>query len=108
MTWCSGTVGLDLAVFRGTSTSRVMFSGCRLTQADFADADLTGVTFEDCDLTGVQFSGAKMAGARLRNCVLAGVNGVESMRGAHVSSHDLAALAWSLAGALGITVTEDG
>nr|WP_226931506.1 pentapeptide repeat-containing protein [Parafrankia sp. CH37] len=98
---------LDLTRFRSTTAANVLFEGCNLKQADFQDADLRGVTFEDCDLTSAQFSGAKMDGARLLDCVLVGVNGVTSMAGAGVASRDMVALAYSLAGALGITVLDE-
>jgi hypothetical protein len=48
-----------------------------------------------------------MDGTRLLNCVLVGVNGVMSMAGAAVASRDMVALAYSLAGAVGITVLEE-
>lgn len=98
---------LDLAGFRSTSAANVLFEGSNLKQADFQGADLRGVTFENCDLTGAQFSGADMNGTRLLNCVLVGVNGATSMAGAAVASRDMVALAYSLAGALGITVLDE-
>ncbi len=98
---------IDLSSFRASKFDDVVFTGCRMEQADFADADLRGARFEGCDLTGAQFSAARMTGARLSRCELTEINGVTSMRGAIVTSADAVALAFILAGALGITIEDD-
>jgi uncharacterized protein YjbI with pentapeptide repeats len=98
---------IDLSSFRATKFDDVVFTGCRLEQADFGDADLRGARFDDCNLSGAQFSGARMTGTRFAGCDLTGVSGVTSMRGAVITSADAVALAFILAGALGITI-EDG
>ena len=98
---------IDLSSFRASKFDDVVFTGCRMEQADFVDADLRGARFEGCDLTGAQFSGARMTGARLTRCELTGISGVTSMRGAIVTSADAVALAFILAGALGITIEDD-
>lgn len=92
---------LDLSSWRFTDFSSVAFEGCNLTRADFQNADLRGARFTDCDLTGAQFSQATVTGTRFANCVLAGIGGVTSMAGAIVAQQDLAALSYTLAGALG-------
>ena len=84
-----------------------MFTDCRMEQADFTEADLRGARFTGCDLTGAQFTGAQMTGARLTRCELADIGGVTSMRGSIVTSADAVALAFILAGALGITIEDD-
>lgn len=101
---------LDLSAFHGTRFERVRFEGCNLTQADFMDADLTGgVEFVDCDLTRARFSQARMAGAVLTRCVLDGIQGVTSLRGAVIDPTDLVSLSYALAQALGIVIaTDDG
>jgi len=98
---------IDLSSFRTSKFDDVVFTGCRMEQADFADADLRGACFEGCDLTGAQFSGARMTGARFTRCELTGILGVTSMRGAIITSADAVALAFILAGALGITIEDD-
>jgi uncharacterized protein YjbI with pentapeptide repeats len=98
---------IDLSSFRSTKFDDVVFTDCRMEQADFTEADLRGVRFEGCDLTGAQFTGAQMTGARLSRCDLTGIGGVTSMRGAIVTSSDAVALAFILAGALGITIEDD-
>ncbi len=97
---------LDLSSFRFTNFTGAAFDGCNLTRADFQNADLTGVRFTDCDLTGAQFSQATMNGTRFANCLLAGVGGVTSMAGAVIAHQDLAALSYTLAGALGIHIED--
>jgi Pentapeptide repeats (8 copies)/Pentapeptide repeats (9 copies) len=97
---------MDLASFRSTACDQVVFSGCRLEQADFGEADLRGARFERCDLTGAQFDQARMSGARFTGCQLAEITGVTSFRGATISSEDLFALTYLLAGALGITIEQ--
>jgi len=101
---------LDLSAFHGTRFERVRFEGCTLTQADFMDADLTGgVEIVDCDLTRARFSQARMAGAVLTRCVLDGIQGVTSLRGAVIDPTDLVSLSYALAQALGIVIaTDDG
>jgi len=98
---------MDLSSFRASTFDNVVFTSCRMEQADFGDADLRGARFEGCDLTGAQFSGARMTGTRFTGCDLTGIAGVTSMRGAFITSTDAVALAYILAGALGITVEDD-
>jgi uncharacterized protein YjbI with pentapeptide repeats len=98
---------IDLSSFRSSKLDDIVFTDCRMEQADFTEADLRGGRFEGCDLTGAQFTGAQMNGARLSRCELTGIGGVTSMRGAIVTSSDAVALAFILAGALGITIDDD-
>jgi uncharacterized protein YjbI with pentapeptide repeats len=115
MAWTQGRIRdtcmvdnrLDLSNFRSTSFANSVFSSCNMRMANFQDSDLRGATFRGCDLTGVQFSGSRMDGARFVDCVLDEVNGVASMAGALVATGDLVALAYSLANALGIQVSDD-
>jgi uncharacterized protein YjbI with pentapeptide repeats len=98
---------MDLSSFRASTFANVVFTDCRMEQADFGDADLRGARFERCNLSGAQFSGARMTGTRLAGCDLTEIAGVTSMRGALIASADVVALAFILAGALGITVEDD-
>jgi uncharacterized protein YjbI with pentapeptide repeats len=114
-TWTDGRVKdvtfdecrLDLSGWRFTGFNTVTFNNCNLTRADFSGADLTGARFVGCDLTGAQFSQAKMAGARFVDCVLAGIGGLTSWEGAVVRAHDLIALSYELARALGIRIDNE-
>ncbi len=96
----------DLATFRFSSFKNVAFSDCNLTRADFTHADLRGASFTGCDLSGAQVAQADCNGARFTRCELSGVGSVTSLRGATVGAHDLAGLAYTLAGALDITIDE--
>lgn len=98
---------IDLSSFRASKFDDVVFTDCRMEQADFADADLRGARFAGCTLTGAQFSGARMTGTRFARCELTGIGGVTSMCGAIITSTDAVALAFVLAGALGITIHDD-
>ncbi len=95
---------LDLSSFRFTDFTNVIFEDCNLTRADFQNADLGGAQFVGCDLSGAQFSQAKMEGARFANCTLIDIGGVTSWNGAIVRDHDLIALSYTLAAALGISI----
>jgi uncharacterized protein YjbI with pentapeptide repeats len=99
--------GMDMSSFRFSVFKRVVFADCKLRHADFQEADLRGARFERCDLTAAQFSKAQMEGTRFAHCTLAGLNGVTSLRGAIVTSEDALGLAYSLAGALGITIEDE-
>lgn len=64
-------------------------------------------TFIDSDLTGAQLSHANFTGSAFRGCRLAGVNGVESLKGAQMAWEDVMELANALAASLGIEVRDD-
>lgn len=113
MRWREGTLRdvvfsscrLDLSAFHETRFERVRFEGCNMAQADFMDADLTGgVEFVACDLTQARFSQATMTGVVLTRCVLDGIEGVTSLRGAVIDPTDLMSLSYALAYALGIVI----
>lgn len=112
MQWTDGTVKdvvfsgcrLDLAGFRFTRLSHVVFDDCRLTGGDFTEADLSGARFVRCDLSGALFHHAVAVGAQFDDCTLDDLSGVEALRGASVSAHDLTSLTFSMAAALGIEI----
>jgi uncharacterized protein YjbI with pentapeptide repeats len=111
----------------GARLDRVVFAGCKLDSVNFREAQLTGVTFVDCLLRDVDFAGAKLTKTALRGCQLSGADfsrtsldqvdlrgselglivGPEPLRGAIISSGQLAAIAPVLAEALGIVVDDD-
>jgi uncharacterized protein YjbI with pentapeptide repeats len=106
---------------------RVVFAGCKLDSVNFRDAELTGVTFSDCllrevdfggatvtrtaftasRLAGVDFSRARLDQVDLRGSELGLVVGPDPLRGAIISTGQLAAIAPVLAESLGIVV-DDG
>jgi uncharacterized protein YjbI with pentapeptide repeats len=107
--------------------NRVVFAGCKLDSVNFRDCGLTEVTFTDCLLRDVDFGGARLARTVFTGCRLTGVDfskasldrvdlrgselglivGPDPLRGAIISSGQLAAIAPVLAEALGIVV-DDG
>ncbi|GGK10309.1 hypothetical protein GCM10010123_45350 [Pilimelia anulata] len=97
---------IDLASFRFTSFHAVLFDDCVLTGADFTGAHLGGARFVGCDLTGARFPEARLAGAEFSRCTLADIDGIAHFAGATIDSHDLIALSYTLAGALGIRIRD--
>ncbi len=93
--------------FRFGRLHRVRFERCRLVEADFQGVTAKACTFIDCDLTGAQLSQANFAGSGFRGCRLAGVSGLEALKGAQLAWQDVMELATALAAALGIEVRDD-
>lgn len=98
---------VDLASFRFGRLERVRFEHCRLIEADLQGVIATACTFIDCDLTGAQLSHANFAGSAFRGCLLAGVSGVDALKGAQVAREDIMELAIALATSLGIELRDD-
>jgi uncharacterized protein YjbI with pentapeptide repeats len=106
---------------------RVVFAGCKLDSVNFREARLNGVTFADCLLRNVDFAGAKLKQTAFTGCRLTGTDfsrtsldrvdlrgselglivGADPLRGAIISSGQLASIAPVLAEALGIVVDDD-
>jgi uncharacterized protein YjbI with pentapeptide repeats len=111
----------------GAELRRVTFHGCKLDSVNFRDAVLTEVTFEDCLLREVDFSGATLTSTAfprsrlaattfarmtldrvdLRDAELGITTDTVSLRGAIVSTAQLAAMAGLLADSMGIVVADD-
>ena len=111
----------------GAELRRVVFSGCKLDSVNFRAARLTGVTFHDCVLRDVDFAGATLtqcsfAGSRLtrvdlskvtmdrtdlRDAELGLIIDTGSLRGAIISSGQLAIVAPVLAASLGIVIDDE-
>lgn len=98
---------LELASFRYGRLDRVRFDACRLAEADFQGVTARACTFIDCDLTGAQLSQGNFAGSAFRGCQLAGVHGLEALKGAQMAWEDVMELATALAASLGIDIRED-
>ena len=98
---------IDLSSFRFGRLTRVRFEGCRLIEADFQGVVAKRCTFIDCDLTGAQLSQGNFNGSAFRGCTLAGVNGLEALKGAQMAWEDVMELATALAASLGIEVRDD-
>jgi uncharacterized protein YjbI with pentapeptide repeats len=97
---------IDLASFGRSRLERVTFEDCLLQQTDFLEARLDGVRFHRCDLTQADFRGARLTRCEFRSSTLAGLEGVECLRGAAMEWPDIVEMAGEFAAALGIAVLD--
>jgi uncharacterized protein YjbI with pentapeptide repeats len=97
---------LDLAGLRLAKLERVTFRDCRMGECDFHDASLKDVLFERCELREATFTAAKIQRVELRGCDLAGLRGVERLRGARMPWGDALENAALFATALGIELID--
>src|SRR5580704_12077622 len=115
-----------LQVF-GTELRRVIFSGCKLDSVNFRASELTSATFHNCVLRDVDFAGATLTQCSfpgsaltrvdlskvtmdrtdLRDAELGLIIDTTSLRGAIISSGQLAIVAPVLATALGIVIDDE-
>ncbi|MGV9310639.1 pentapeptide repeat-containing protein [Streptomyces sp. NPDC003691] len=99
---------LDSVNLRAATLRDVVFADCLLRDADFAGARLTGVSFPGSTVEGGRFAGARLADVDLRGAAeLDLVDGVESLRGATISTLQLFDLAPRFAQTLGVAVRDD-
>jgi uncharacterized protein YjbI with pentapeptide repeats len=97
---------VDLASFAGARLTRVTFDDCVLAQTDLLDARLESVRFHGCDLRRADFRGAQLHRCEFRRSDIAGLEGVECLRGAAMELAEIVALADVWAAALGIAVLD--
>jgi len=95
---------LDLTNFRSASLTNVRFENCTFNDTDFYGAKLTNVAFADCRIDKIEFSTAELKNVDLTSSQIGILQGMESMKGAKISSIQLASLAPYFAQALGIEV----
>jgi len=98
---------LDSVNFRASKLTGVTFDHCVLRDVDFAGATLTRCSFSGSQLTRVDFSKVTMDKTDLRGAELGLIIDVGSLRGAIISSGQLAQAAPVLAEALGIVVSDE-
>jgi uncharacterized protein YjbI with pentapeptide repeats len=98
---------LDEASLRMAAGERVAFEDCSMRAVDLYDASLPATVLARCDLTDAECSKVDLAGARLHGSTLEGIKGAGALRGVHIDSSQIMALALPLFAALGITVDED-
>jgi uncharacterized protein YjbI with pentapeptide repeats len=98
---------LDSVNFRASTLTRVTFENCVLRDVDFAGATLTGCSFPGSQLSRADFSKVTMEQTDLRGAELGLIIDTGSLRGATISSGQLAVVAPVLAEALGIIVDDD-
>ncbi len=98
---------LDSVNFRGTSLTDVAFDSCVLREVDFAGATLTQCAFAGSQLSRTDFSRAQMDRTDLRGAELGIVIDSQSLRGAVISTAQLAVLAPVLAESMGVVVRDE-
>jgi uncharacterized protein YjbI with pentapeptide repeats len=97
---------LDLVGLRAARLERVVFRDCRMEECDFAGAALADVLFEHCELRQASVAGARLKRVELRGCGLAGLEGVEALRGARMPWNDVLENAPLFAAALGVEIVD--
>jgi uncharacterized protein YjbI with pentapeptide repeats len=97
---------VDLVGLRMAKLERVVFRDCRMAECDLYGASLTDVLFERCELREATFSGATPNRLELRGCDLAGLRGVEALRGARMPWNDVLENGPLFAAALGMDIVD--
>jgi uncharacterized protein YjbI with pentapeptide repeats len=97
---------LDLVGLRIAKLERVIFHDCRMSDCDFYGASLKDVVFDHCNLREATFTSAKIERVDLIGCDLAGIRGIEALRGARMQWNDVLENAPLLASALGIEIID--
>jgi uncharacterized protein YjbI with pentapeptide repeats len=97
---------LDLAGLRMAKLERVVFRDCRMAECDFYEASLSDVLFDQCELREATLSGVKLERVELRRCDLAGLRGVEALRGARMPWADVLENGPLFAAALGFEIID--
>jgi len=88
---------LNLAQFRFSHLKNIIFENCILEEADFYNADINNVIFRECNLIKAEMSKTKLFETDFRTSNIAGMNiGIESLKGAVISSTQLIDLSWIL------------
>ncbi|MFH8619482.1 pentapeptide repeat-containing protein [Streptomyces sp. NPDC017979] len=98
---------LDSVNLRSTTLRDVTFVDCLLRDVDFAGAELTRVSFPGSALEDARFPQARMKDVDLRDADRLGISaGVESLKGATISTGQLLDFAPLFAQTLGIVVRD--
>jgi uncharacterized protein YjbI with pentapeptide repeats len=97
---------VDLVGLRHARLERVVFRDCRMSECDFYGSALKDVLFERCELREGTFSTCTIETVELRGCDLAGVRGVEALRGVRMTWNDVIKNAALFASALGIEIVD--
>jgi uncharacterized protein YjbI with pentapeptide repeats len=98
---------LDSVNFRASRLTEVIFDSCVLRDVDFGGATLTRCTFPGSELTRAELSKVKMEATDLRWAQLGLIIDADSLRGAIMSSGQLAVVAPVLAETLGIVINDE-
>lgn len=97
---------LDMANLRFTNFKRVGFTRCRLIGADFSNAMLNEVTFDDCTLDEATFAHARSEVVLVDGGSIAGIKGLDGLRGASIRHDQVVDLAREMAAALGLQLVD--
>jgi uncharacterized protein YjbI with pentapeptide repeats len=118
---------LSGAELSGARLRNVRFMGCTLDDANLRMIDAEKVVFDDTVLVGTDLHGAKLTEARLVGCDLRGsdwakatlkgvdmrgsrledIRGADRLRGVTISSSQVVPLAYSLAVAMELTISDE-
>lgn len=98
---------LDSVNLRSATLRNVTFDDCLLREVDFAGATLKEVRFPGSELEDVRFDKAQLTKVDFREARSMGIaDGLESLKGATISTRQLLDLAPRMAHALGISVRD--
>lgn len=90
-----------------SSWHAVTIRDASLREADFTGSTWRHVQLIDCDLTAARFSALNVTGVSFSGCNLAGIVGIDSLRGATVGTDDAVSALGAMATHLGLRV-QDG
>jgi uncharacterized protein YjbI with pentapeptide repeats len=95
---------IDFLNFRGAKLTDVLIENAQITELDLASFIGTRVAVRNCRIDTIDFTRATCLDVDLRDTSFARVLGIQGMRGAILSEHQLAEFAPIMAGQLGIRV----
>jgi uncharacterized protein YjbI with pentapeptide repeats len=97
---------IDFLNLRGSTLTDVLFRDCQFGDLDLGSVRADRVAFEDCRADAVDLSGARNRNMDLRGLQIGGLRSVEGLAGTTMSALQVAMLAPSIAGHLGIRLEE--
>ncbi|MGK9146110.1 pentapeptide repeat-containing protein [Plantibacter flavus] len=97
---------LGFVNLRGAVLQDVLFTDCAIDELDLADATATRVSFVNCTLNSLDVTRAKLTDVDLRSLELRRIAGLEHLRGATMTSFQVAELAAMFAEQFGIRVQD--
>lgn len=95
---------LHLTSFRMAELERVRFANCTFEDVDCYSAGLTDVTFPECRLSTFNLDQTRADRVDLREAELDGLKGLSRLDGFLIAEHQLPALAFQLADAVGLSI----
>lgn len=95
---------LSLTNLRMATLERVAFVDCALSEVDCYELTATDVTFDGCTLDAVNLDGLRATRVDLRGATDLSLAAARSLGGCLVAEHQLPALAFSLALAVGLDI----